>query len=310
MILNIVSYLSILIFLITVIYRLMRIANTPAHLRWDLYPVPHEGFKKAKYGGSYYEELDWWTKPRHVSIACELSTMIPEIILLKGVWESNKGLWFWSWAFHFGLYLAVFMAALVVASAIIGPASTIGVVLTKIAGISTIIGYILGGIGCIGMIFKRLFDEKLKPFTTTGSIFNLIFILAIFVTGLKAISEVNLFTTDQSSLIGQMQIFVSGLVGFDSSVPLNSSVVWHIGVTLAFMVYMPFTHMAHFVLKWFTYHGIRWNDEPNTAGSDLEKDLTKSLNFKPTWAADHIKGDGKKTWVDIATEKGFKDEKK
>ncbi len=308
MILNIVSYLSILIFLITVLYRFIRIANTPAHLRWDLYPVPHEGFKKAKYGGSYYEELDWWTKPRHVSKASELAVMLPEIIFLKGVWEANRGLWFWSWAFHFGLYLAVFMAALVVASVIIGPAITIGVILTKIAGISTILGYILGGIGCFGMIFKRLFDKKLTMFTTAGSIFNLVFILAIFVTGLKAISEVNLFTTDQSSLIGQMQMFVSGLVGFES-VPLNSSVVWHIGVTLAFLVYMPFTHMAHFVLKWFTYHGIRWNDEPNTAGSALEKDLIKSLHFKPTWAAKHVMANGKKTWVDIATDEVYKDEK-
>ncbi|MCP4705256.1 MAG: hypothetical protein GY865_11660 [candidate division Zixibacteria bacterium] len=309
MILNIVTYLSILIFLITVIYRFMRIANTPAHLRWDLYPVPHEGFKKAKYGGSYYEELDWWTKPRHVSKLSELRVMLPEIILLKGVWESNKGLWFWSWAFHFGLYLAIFMAGLVVVSAIVGPMGTFGVILTKVAGISAIFGYILGGIGCFGMIFKRLFNERLKMFTTVGSIVNLVFILAIFVSGLKAISEVNLFTTDQSSLVGQLQIFVSGLVSFDSGVPLNTSVIWHIGISLAFMVYMPFTHMAHFVLKWFTYHGIRWNDEPNTAGSALEKDIINSLNFKPTWAAKHIRADGKKTWVDIATDEVYKDEK-
>lgn len=310
MILNIATYLSILIFIITVLYRFIRIANTPAHLRWDLYPVPHEGFKKAKYGGSYYEELDWWTKPRKFSTASELSVMIPEILFLKGVWEANKGLWFWSWAFHFGLYLAIFMIVLVVVSAIAGPATAVGVILTKIAGVSIIAGYILGGIGCFGMIFKRLFNEKLKPFTTTGSIFNLVFILAIFVTGLKAISEVNLFTADQSGLVGQLQIYISGLIGFDSSVPINSSVVWHLGVTLAFMVYMPFTHMAHFVLKWFTYHSIRWNDEPNVAGSALEKDLIKSLNFKPTWAAKHIMADGKKTWVDIATDEVYKDEKK
>ena len=160
MILNIATYLSILIFLITVLYRFFRIANTPTHLRWELYPVPHEGFKKAKYGGSYYEELDWWTKPRHVSKTSELSAMIPEIVLLKGVWESNKGLWFWSWAFHFGLYLAIFMVVLAVVSAIAGPAGTFGAILTKIAGASAIIGYVLGGIGCIGMLFKRLFDKR------------------------------------------------------------------------------------------------------------------------------------------------------
>ena len=310
MILNVLTYLSILIFLTTVLYRFIRIARTPAHLRWDLYPVPHEGFKKAKYGGSYYEELDWWKKPRHISRTSELSAMIPEIVLLRGVWESNKGLWFWSWAFHFGLYLAVFLAALVVFSVIVGPASVIGLFVTKVAAISAIIGYILGLVGCLGMLYKRLFNKKMKPFTTAGSIFNLIFILAIFATGLKAMSDVNLFTTGQSGLIGQLQIYTAGLTDFSGGVAISGSVIWHIGVILVFMAYMPFTHMAHFVLKWFTYHSIRWNDEPNLAGSKLEKDLIKSLNFKPTWAADHIKGDGKKTWVDIATEEVFKDGKK
>ncbi len=160
------------------------------------------------------------------------------------------------------------------------------------------------------MLFKRLFDEKFRPFTTTGSIFNLVFILAIFVTGLKVISETDLFTTDQGGLIVQLQIFFSGLASFDINVSLKATVVWHIGVTLLFMVYMPFTHMAHFVLKWFTYHSIRWNDQPNIKGSKLEKEINESLNFKPTWAADHIKGDGKKTWVDVATEEVFKDDKK
>ncbi|MCP4705857.1 MAG: hypothetical protein GY865_14755, partial [candidate division Zixibacteria bacterium] len=47
----------------------------------------------------------------------------------------------------------------------------------------------------------------------------------------------------------------------------------------------------------------------NTAGSALEKDIINSLNFKPTWAAKHIRADGKKTWVDIATDEVYKDEK-
>jgi nitrate reductase gamma subunit len=309
MILNIATYFSILIFLAVVLYRFIRIANMPAHLRWDLYPIPHEGFKKARYGGSYYEELDWWTKPRHVSRLSELSAMIPEIILLRGVWESNRGLWFWSWAFHFGLYLAIFMAALVTVTTIIGPASAVSLVLINVAALSAVVGYILGVIGSIGMISKRLADKKLKPFTTPASIFNLIFILLIFITGLSAISKIGLFAADQSGFIGQLQVYAAGLANFDSAA-VHPAVVLHIAIILLFMAYMPFTHMAHFVLKWFTYHGIRWNDEPNKVGSALEKDIIRSLNYKPTWAAKHIKGDGKKTWVDIATEEVFKDDKK
>ena len=34
----------------------------PPHIRWDLYPVIHE--ENYRYGGSYYEHQEWWTKPR------------------------------------------------------------------------------------------------------------------------------------------------------------------------------------------------------------------------------------------------------
>jgi len=95
MTMSIFAYLSVVIFAAVVIYRIIKITSTPVHLRWELYPVPHETGKKAKYGGSYLEELDWWTKPLHGSKLGQLSVMIPEILFLKGVWESNRGLWFW-----------------------------------------------------------------------------------------------------------------------------------------------------------------------------------------------------------------------
>ena len=49
---------------------------------------------------------------------------------------------------------------------------------------------------------------------------------------------------------------------------------------------------------------------PNPDELALEKKLNENLNYRPTWAADHWRTDGKKTWVDIATEEVFKDEKK
>ncbi|MCP4580698.1 MAG: hypothetical protein GY839_03725 [candidate division Zixibacteria bacterium] len=305
MILSIFTYLSVVIFAAVVIYRFIKVASTPVHLRWDLYPVPHEGFKKAKYGGSYYEELDWWMKKRRVSKASELSVMIPEILFLKGVWESNKGLWFWSWAFHFGLYLAILTVVLIFSSVVFGTASSFGSLLAGTGARVSMAAYILGVIGCLGMLVKRLTDSKLKPFTAASAIFNLLFILAIFATGLAAILKIG-----QNEMFAQFQQYASGLIYFESGAAMETIVAWHITITLLFMVYMPFTHMSHFVLKWFTYHHIRWNDEPNTKGSKLEKEIIECLNMKPTWAARHIRADGKKTWVDIATDEVFKDEKK
>jgi len=302
--LNIFSYAAIAIFIIVVLYRVIKVANTPAHLRWDLYPVPHEGFEKAKYGGSYYEDLDWWTKPRHVSKFSEIYAMIPEILFLKGVWESNRGLWFWSWAFHFGLYLAIGLAGLTFVTVFTGTAEGIGKLIVSIAGPVGLIGYGLGTLGCIGMLFKRLVDDKMSAYTTGGAILNLLFILAICATGFVA-----MFKMGQVGYVAELSSFISGLIGMGGIATTNTLFTAHLIITLAFMAYMPFTHMAHFVLKYYTYHSIRWNDEPNIAGSKLEKKLVEALHYKPTWAAKHIQADGKKNWVDIATDEVYKDEK-
>ena len=49
---------------IVVVYTIKIVAwlKMPPHIRWDLYPVIHE--EHYRYGGSYYEQQEWWTKPR------------------------------------------------------------------------------------------------------------------------------------------------------------------------------------------------------------------------------------------------------
>lgn len=305
MILSIFAYLSILFFIAAVLYRSRRIAATPAHLRWELYPVPHERGRKAKYGGSYLEETDWWTKPLSGSRIGELRVMIPEIFLLKGVWEHNRGLWFWSWSFHLGLYSAIAVAFIAIFATIIGTATMLGELTVKIGGIIAVVGYILGALGCLGMLFKRLADKKIRDFTSTAAVFNLLFILAIFVTGIVA-----LYKAANPGYAGQIQIFIYGLVKFDHQMPQEAAVTWHIVVSLLFLIYLPFTHMVHFMAKYFTYHDVRWNDQPNFKGSEMERNINQALEYKPTWKAGHIKADGRKNWVDIATEEIGEDEKK
>ena len=64
MIIQLVTYVSVVVAIIAMIAKAMRYINAPEHFRWELYPVPHEK-GRAEYGGSYLEELDWWPKPRH-----------------------------------------------------------------------------------------------------------------------------------------------------------------------------------------------------------------------------------------------------
>jgi hypothetical protein len=66
--------------------------------------------------------------------------------------------------------------------------------------------------------------------------------------------------------------------------------------------YIPTTHMSHFIGKYFAYHAIRWKDDPNLAGGDEEKVIEELLGRPISWSAGHIGGDGKKTWLEAATE--------
>jgi hypothetical protein len=75
----------------------------------------------------------------------------------------------------------------------------------------------------------------------------------------------------------------------------------HILLVLSTLTYLPFTNMMHFFAKWFTYHKIRWDDEPNLLGSNLEKKLASSRNYPLSWDAPHIRNTGR--WGDIAAEK-------
>jgi hypothetical protein len=60
--------------------------------------------------------------------------------------------------------------------------------------------------------------------------------------------------------------------------------------------------MSHFVGKYFAYHAIRWNDDPNTPGSKHEKPIADVLQYPVTWSASHIQGDGTTTWAEVATD--------
>ncbi len=294
-ILFVVSYCAVFIFLIGLITRASKIAKMPVHLRWELAPVPHEK-GKGKYGGSYFEEFEWWTKKREKSLVSELWYMFQEIIFLKGVWEHKRGLWIFSFPFHFGgFYLLTGVIALSVIGAILQILDiTIGGINNLITFIA-IVSYIMGCIGALGLLYRRVSDSEIKPFTTFATIFNLLFLFAVFATGAYAISNTGTYS---SLMIG----YVKSLITADFSMVLPGSFSLHIGLGLLFIIYLPFTYMMHFVAKYFTYHEIRWNDEPMTTGSSMEKEVGELLGQKVTWAAPHIKGEGKKTWVDVATE--------
>jgi len=50
-IVQIITYLSVVVFATSVVTRFIKLSRLPVHLRWEVYPVPHET-GKANYGGA------------------------------------------------------------------------------------------------------------------------------------------------------------------------------------------------------------------------------------------------------------------
>jgi nitrate reductase gamma subunit len=291
----VVAWMLLAVFVVAFVLRTIRIARLPAHLRWELAPVPHEK-GKSHYGGSYLEEFEWWTKPREKDLAKEASYMLQEILLLKSVWEHNRRLWWFSFPFHIGMYVLIAAGALLLLN---GGLELAGVQtagewrngLSILAGV----GFVLGGIGALGLLVSRFAVARLREFTTPAALFNLILLLAIFVTGVYAVVAMQNFAD-------RVWGFGTALATGDLSLQLPGVLQAHLLLALLFVAYLPFSRMMHFVAKYFTYHQVRWDDEPLIAGGRLEREVNRLLEQPVTWAAPHVKADGGKNWVDVATE--------
>ncbi len=290
------SYLAVIWFAVGVIYRGRKIAKMPVHLRWELAPVPKEK-GRAHYGGSYFEEYEWWTKPRQESKINELWYMFLEIVFMKGVWERKRSLWYLSFPFHFGgLYVVGGAIGLCVLAAVLQIIGVSSAPVTSLAGTLAGIGYFLGACGVLGLFIRRIVDYDIQSFSTFASYFNLIFLFSIYITGLMAVISMDSYAPAMAGFIkSALTLGGTGLPGWASL---------HVVLGALFLMYLPFSYMMHFVAKYFTYHEVRWNDTHMTAGSKMEKEVTELLGQKVSWAAKHIKGEGTKTWVDIATSEG------
>jgi nitrate reductase gamma subunit len=300
--LTLVPCLAAAIFVAAVVVRWIKLARMPQHLRWELYPVAHE--RNAGYGGSFFEQLEWWKhepKPNHLG---GVRVMVPEILLLSGVREHNRKLWLRSFPFHFGLYtLAGFIGLLV-----LGAIAEIGGVRVArdaggLAGTLSLVTIVLGaagfallGGGAVGLLLRRLGDPALRQHSAPADFANLTIFIFLSTLALCAFAF-----ADRD--FGMLRAFVRGLLPLSPAEGVPLLVAAEIVAGSAILAYIPLTHMSHFFTKWFLYHDIRWNDEVNRVGSKLEAAIGEQLGRKVSWNATHIAGGGKKTWAEVATER-------
>lgn len=282
-------YAAAVIFLAANVWRFVKIARMPVHLRWELYPVPHEPPQKVRYGGSYMEESEWWSRERQPNRLGGLAFMIPEVLFLRGVWERNRPLWLWSWLMHLGMYFLVAATLLLLVG--LSPDVTEPVLVAAGA---------LGLVGAMGVAVLRVGSPKLRNFTSPAALFNLVFLLVLF-----ALPLVSSAATAQPT--AQMADLVRAALRLQPPPQVSGWVTAGFWVTALFAVYFPFTHMTHAYTKWFTWDKIRWDDSPLAEDGRRARKIIQALDYPVGWSAPHIRGEDRKTWAQVVTERGTED---
>ena len=293
-----VASAAALVFVLATIARAVQYARAPLHLRWELYPVPHEAPERVAHGGSYFEQSEWWKQPRKRRLLGELRVMVPEILFLHALRTHNRSLWYRSFPFHFGLYLLAGTTLLAFEAAVLSrlvpglESDWAWRLLALTVASSGTAGVVLSVAGALGLLHRRLTDPALRVSTTPGDIFNLlIFVVALSLLGLG-------FAMRPIGAPGPIQV-AQGLLDWDAGLALSPLAAAGLIATALLAAYIPLTHMSHFVAKYFTYHTVRWDDEPMDLSGRRAVALADYLSFRPTWSAGHIRQSGEApTWAE------------
>jgi nitrate reductase gamma subunit len=258
-------------------------------------PSEEEGL----HGRSQYEESGWWQKPRQKNRIKEAFYIAKEIFFFKQVFKQNKGLWFFGYSLHLGFYLYIVWLLLLTFDAILVPGGSAGPVASstlfeKILNVlilaTGVASFVLGILGAMGLFVKRITEENLRRYTSRPDYFNLLLIVAVFASGLWS-----WWSSDRTFFITRG--YLGSLVTWTAVLDMNTATASHILLASAFIAYMPFTTMMHYVAKYFSFHNVRWDDEPSLRGGEIQRKVEKLLDEKVSWSASHISPGG--TWRDL-----------
>lgn len=290
MTLAIFVYAAVAVFVAGNACRVRRIVAMPAHLRWELYPIPRGPAERQRYGGSYFEESEWWTKPLARGVLSEAAFIAQEVVFQKSVWKHNRALWPWSWLLHAGLYGLV--GALLLAVAAVG-ATRFGMRGTLVEPWAAMLPWFCmpaGLLGATGLGILRLSSHELRPYSSRATFLNLAVLAAIFGTGLASLLHPH---------GGSLMVELLGAVLRAKAAPaLPAVAVAHVIALGCFIAYFPFTQMTHAYMKFFAFHRVRWDDTPTRADARMQARISANLQRPITWSAPHIRGAGA-TWAEV-----------
>jgi nitrate reductase gamma subunit len=276
----------------------LRYMKKPMHVRWELYPVPHEPGERGVYGGSYLEDADWWKEKRASSFIAGMKALLIELLFLHSTFEHNTKLWYRTYPFHCGLYLLLggILFTLIAALAELMDVEP-GIFLTAVGNIVQVlscVGFLAIIGGACALLYRRLHQEDLRKYSTREHYMHLGAFILLGLSGLLAwLCNPSFFELGRT--------FMANMLTFRFTAPDSCAFTLYLLLGFLMAAYVPATHMGHFFMKAFLYHDIRWGDEPSRDNPNTRERIKSALGFHVSWQAPHIKGDGRKTWAEVAT---------
>lgn len=245
--------------------------------------------------GSCFEHGVCWTKKRKNKLLKSIIFLLKEYLYLKSYLKRQKSYWSVLYASHIGYILLIIFQVLCFLSAIITISSiSVSAVSSDLTGKASyysvlfagIICFISGSLGNIGLFIIRLFDKDLRLYASPVMFFGYGFHFMLFFSGFYSWYFVD-------PTFSEYRQFWVGLVTFR---PVSVKPAWAIYIIISalHLIYLPYTRAFHYITRFFAFFLIRWDDEPNLRGSELEKKLQELLDQKITWSGPHIESGG--TW--------------
>ncbi|MFC2002454.1 hypothetical protein ACFLV4_00685 [Chloroflexota bacterium] len=296
----IAAYVSYIFVIAAYSFKVSKIARMPLHLRWELYPVPHE--KGYQHGGSYFEELEWWSKPREKNTLRSALYLLKQYFLFSGYFHRKREYWLSLYPWHIGFYLIVlfhiltFFGALTMVTTDITissiSTSSLGIGLYYLTLVVAVSSFVLGSFGSIGMLIERLTNRDLKDYASPLNYFNYTFFLIVFLSGLFSWAFFD-------PTLSAYREFWGSLITLQY-MPVEPATYIHIMLFSLFLIYLPFTRSTHYITILFAYFSVLWGDKPNLRGSEIERKIEGVLQKPVSWSAPHVQS--VKKWSDIASE--------
>jgi len=220
--------------------------------------------------------------------------MLKEILFIKKLFDNQRPFWWLSYSLHLGIYFIMAWTILLVVGAAFG-LNGIAIAAGSSNILSQLIYYLSVWVGIIGLalvtlgsgllVLRRMFDNTLRKYTTPQEYFNLLIIFAAAVTGIISWSN-DLSFNDAREVTANLVTF--------TNFPASGVLTLHIIIVGIMLIYIPISKMSHYVGKYFTFHTVLWDNNPNLKGSAVEQKVKKATSYRPTtsWSAPHIKAPG------------------